>query len=150
MSNSQRRRFRCFRVLCATCRERKARFRYRGEVRADRDRTLCFKCYRRELDRLRARRLAQQRSSLASRSLFESRPLDERQLSHRRRMLMHLQTSSVRLQEDDEGSHRSARLSWPERSRRQPRSGVQSQCPAFLARLARSAKASAQQITEKT
>ena len=97
MSNSQRRRFRRFRVLCAACRERKARFRYRGEVRADRDHTLCFECYRRELDRLRARRFAQQPALLSSALLLESRILDERQLSHRQRMLSHLQHSrSVR------------------------------------------------------
>ena len=93
MSNSQRRRVRHFRVLCSTCRERKARFRYDGEVRADRDHTLCFECYRRELDRLRARRLAQQPSVSAPTSLLESRPLDERRLSHRERMLAHLQHS---------------------------------------------------------
>jgi len=99
MSNSERRRrFRRFRVLCAACRERKARFRYRGEVRADRDHTLCFECYRSELDRLRARRLAQKPPSLASTLAFGSfRALDARQTSHRQRMLDHLQTSSVRL-----------------------------------------------------
>ena len=43
MSSSQRhRRSRRLRTLCAACQERKARFRYRGEVRADRDHTLCF------------------------------------------------------------------------------------------------------------
>ncbi len=46
-----------FRTLCAGCRARKARFRYRGEVRADRDHTLCFECYRAELNRVRALRL---------------------------------------------------------------------------------------------
>jgi hypothetical protein len=43
--------------LCAGCRARKAKFRYRGEVRADRDHTLCFECYRAELNRVRALRL---------------------------------------------------------------------------------------------
>jgi hypothetical protein len=43
---------------CAACGERKARFRYRGEVRADRDHTLCFACYRGEINRARARRLS--------------------------------------------------------------------------------------------
>ena len=42
---------------CEKCRERKARFRYRGEVRADRDHTLCFECFRSERDRRRARLL---------------------------------------------------------------------------------------------
>ena len=43
------------RRLCATCRERKARFKYRGEVRADRDHTLCFECYRGQVNRIRSR-----------------------------------------------------------------------------------------------
>jgi hypothetical protein len=85
--------FRRFRVLCAACQERKARFRYRGEVRADRDHTLCFACYRRELDRLRARRLVPQPSLLVYASTLElPRVLDERQTSHRQRMLAHLQS----------------------------------------------------------
>ncbi len=44
------------RHLCAACRERQARFRYRGVVKADRAHTLCFECYRAELNRQRARR----------------------------------------------------------------------------------------------
>ena len=44
-------------ALCQQCRERKARFRFRGVVRADRSHTLCFQCYRAELDRCRAQRL---------------------------------------------------------------------------------------------
>ena len=44
--------------LCQGCRGRKARFRYRGAVRADRDHTLCFECFRSERERLRARALA--------------------------------------------------------------------------------------------
>lgn len=43
---------------CAGCRSRRARFRYRGEVRADHDHNLCFKCFRSLVDRLRARRLS--------------------------------------------------------------------------------------------
>ena len=34
------------RHLCEACRSRRARFRYRGRVRADRTHTLCFQCYR--------------------------------------------------------------------------------------------------------
>ena len=45
------------RHACQSCRSRKARFRYRGSVRADRDHTLCFECYRSERERQRARRL---------------------------------------------------------------------------------------------
>jgi hypothetical protein len=44
--------------LCEACRERKARFQYRGVVKADRAHTLCFACFRSERDRLRARVLA--------------------------------------------------------------------------------------------
>jgi hypothetical protein len=46
-----------FRKLCQGCHERKARFQYRGIVRADRDHTLCFECYRSERDRQRSRSL---------------------------------------------------------------------------------------------
>lgn len=47
-----------FRRRCESCRARKARFRYRGVVKADRDHTLCFECFRAQRDRLRARLLA--------------------------------------------------------------------------------------------
>ena len=59
MSSSERHRLsKRFKTLCAGCQERKARFRYRGEVRADPDHTLCFACFRGEINRARARRLA--------------------------------------------------------------------------------------------
>ena len=48
---------------CAACRSHRALFKYRGEVRADRDHNLCFRCYRSELNRQRARRLAARRSA---------------------------------------------------------------------------------------
>ncbi len=44
--------------LCVDCREQRARFRFRGRVRADRDHTLCFRCFRAEVERQRARRFA--------------------------------------------------------------------------------------------
>jgi hypothetical protein len=44
---------------CESCRLRKARFRYRGIVRTDRDHTLCFECYRAVRDRRRAQMLAE-------------------------------------------------------------------------------------------
>ena len=50
------------RRACQECHERKARFRYRGRVRADRDHVLCFECYRSERQRGRARKLAGCRS----------------------------------------------------------------------------------------
>lgn len=52
-----RRLYREVRHLCAGCKQQPARFQYRGRVRADRDHNLCFRCYRAEVDRLRARRL---------------------------------------------------------------------------------------------
>lgn len=96
-SRERHRRTRRFRVLCAACRERKARFRYRGEVRADRDHTLCFECYRGEINRARARRL---REPAACPSLSGSPPgaatraLNARQIAHRERMLAHLRRAS--------------------------------------------------------
>lgn len=59
MSTQQRRRRTRGKTLCASCEQRKARFRYRGRVRADRDHTLCFECYRGEINRARARRFTQ-------------------------------------------------------------------------------------------
>ena len=44
--------------LCVACRERRSLFRYRGGVRADRDHTLCFRCYRALRDSMRAHLLA--------------------------------------------------------------------------------------------
>ncbi len=41
------------RQLCTGCRQRPARFQYRGRVRADRSHTLCFQCYRAAMDRAR-------------------------------------------------------------------------------------------------
>jgi hypothetical protein len=58
MSRRERRRYRkADRHHCVGCRGRKALFRYRGEVRADRDHTLCFECFRCEVNRARARRI---------------------------------------------------------------------------------------------
>ncbi len=44
--------------ICRECESRRALFRYRGIVKWDRYHTLCFQCYRRHLDRLRAASLA--------------------------------------------------------------------------------------------
>ena len=43
------------RYTCISCQLRPARFRYRGEVRADRDHNLCFQCFRAERNRQRLR-----------------------------------------------------------------------------------------------
>ena len=44
--------------VCVSCRERRSLFRCRGAVRADRDHTLCFQCYRALHNSKRAQRLA--------------------------------------------------------------------------------------------
>ena len=103
MSSHERHRWlKRFKTLCASCQERKARFRYRGEVRADRDHTLCFECYRREINRARARRLSEPStpprmpSPWGHQEAAGGQALNERQLAHRHRMFHHLQgTRSV-------------------------------------------------------
>ena len=57
VSNSRTHRLR--RHTCRGCVSHPARFRYRGEVRADRDHELCFRCFRAMVDHLRARALAE-------------------------------------------------------------------------------------------
>ena len=95
-SNELRRQSKLVKTLCAVCQQRKARFRYRGEVRADRDHTLCFECYRGEVNRARARRLIDAANMPQVRSPFGSTGgvghavLDPRQIAHRQRMLEHL------------------------------------------------------------
>jgi len=92
-SNERQRPSKRFRALCVACLERKAKFKYRGEIRADRDHTLCFECHRGEINRARARRLSQLMPSPPTVSPFGhlevagGRILDERQLAHRQRML---------------------------------------------------------------
>ena len=85
---------------CQICRERKARFRYRGVVRADRDHTLCFECYRSQRDRQRARSLADTGGNLRLPFDVAEKPgmpedraqaaLTDAQIAHRRRMLAHM------------------------------------------------------------
>lgn len=84
MSNNElRRQSKQVKTLCAGCQERKARFRYRDEVRADRNHTLCFECFRGEVNRARARRMVD--------AGVGPSVLDPRQIGHRQRMLEHLQ-----------------------------------------------------------
>ena len=45
------------RHVCLECHAHRARFQHRGQVRADRDHTLCFRCFRAQVERARARRL---------------------------------------------------------------------------------------------
>jgi hypothetical protein len=79
---------------CECCRERKARFKYRGQVKADRDHTLCFECYRAERERRRALLLTgidPPSNGLVHGGGAEPRAtLGSRQIDHRRRMFEHL------------------------------------------------------------
>jgi hypothetical protein len=79
--------------LCRSCAERKALFRYRGVVKADRDHTLCFECFRAERDRRRAQALAETpgRGQLSLHSAPGT--LTPRATEHRRRMLEHLEAA---------------------------------------------------------
>jgi len=94
-SKERRRRSKSVKTLCAACQERKARFRYRGEVRADRDHTLCFECYRSEVNRARARRIidaavpSQVRSPFGPTAGVGRLLFDARQVAHRQRILEH-------------------------------------------------------------
>ena len=99
MSSRQRRRqFKTARKHCVSCEARKALFRYRGEVRADRDHTLCFECYRAEMNRARSRRLGEGRRGDAfvprvqrvQAAAAAGRPSLPGQTAHRQRMLDHL------------------------------------------------------------
>ena len=89
------------RHLCVACRERRAKFRYHGEVRADRDHVLCFQCFRSERERTRARQLATRSDASQGSLCFEevapqsvlpraAHALTEAQLAHRRAMLSNL------------------------------------------------------------
>ena len=100
MSSSERHRLsKRLRSLCAACQERKARFKYRGEVRADRDHTLCFECYRGETNRARAHRLSESVPSPLvapfGHPVADSRVLDRRQIAHRQKMLDYLRRPSA-------------------------------------------------------
>jgi hypothetical protein len=77
---------------CQSCAERKARFRYRGVVKADRDHTLCFECFRAERDRRRAQLLADAPTTRQLSLHFQPTTLTQRATEHRRRMLAHLES----------------------------------------------------------
>ena len=76
--------------LCERCRDRKARFSYRGVVKADRGHTLCFACFRSERDRMQARLLAAAPGPAAA----VRAPLTPAARAHRFRMLAHLRRAS--------------------------------------------------------
>jgi len=93
--------------LCEACRERKARFQYRGIVKADRAHTLCFACFRSERDRLRARGLAasapptaglagERQPTMTPSCASETESMTAAQRAHRFRMLAHLTRASAR------------------------------------------------------
>ena len=90
--------------LCQSCHDRKARFRFRGVVKADRDHTLCFECFRSQRDRRRAEMLANvpPRPPLRAPLEAHAEPLTSPQAEHRRRMLEHL-GGSARLRTDATG-----------------------------------------------
>src|SRR5687767_2937009 len=90
MSMTARHENRKAKQTCRRCRDRKARVQYRGQVRADRDHTLCFECYRSERERMRAQRLKDVRP-VPIRSPFPG-DLTERQVQHRVSMLAFLRT----------------------------------------------------------
>ena len=87
MSMTARHENRKAKQTCQRCRDRKALFQYRGQVKADRDHTLCFECYRSERERMRAQRLTDVRP-VPIRSPFPG-DLTERQVQHRLAMLAH-------------------------------------------------------------
>jgi hypothetical protein len=78
------------RYSCQSCRDRKARFSRRGSVRADRDHTLCFECYRRERERQRAQGLVQVPAVAPLWASAAGGSLGDRQVAHREAMLAHL------------------------------------------------------------
>ena len=92
------------RQLCERCAERKARYQYRGAVRADRHHTLCFQCFRSMRERLRARGLLDgahapsPATPVADAPFLPAGPvltatLSAAQRSHRLRMLRHLESA---------------------------------------------------------
>lgn len=85
------------RHACQSCRHRKARFSYRGTVRADRDHTLCFECYRSERERQRSKLPLEAEAAppLVPPSAAGSGTLGDRQLAHRRAMLAHQERSTA-------------------------------------------------------
>jgi hypothetical protein len=64
-------------------------------VRADRDHTLCFECFRRERERQRAKCLVQVPAEAPLRAAGAGSPVGDRQLAHRAAMLAHLMQLSA-------------------------------------------------------
>lgn len=96
MSTRERRHLdRAARHLCASCRERRAKFQYRGRVRADRDHVLCFQCFRSQTERMRAQAI-KGTAPIAENgdSPRFPRELTVAQIAHRQAMLAHLQSQA--------------------------------------------------------
>ena len=85
------------RKLCQWCRDRKARFRFRGVVKADRDHTLCFECFRAARDRRRAEVLRSRPAQAPGDAAPFQRPrtVTARAVEHRQRMLAHLTVTQL-------------------------------------------------------
>lgn len=89
------------RHLCTACRARKAKYRYHGQVRADRTHVLCFHCFRFARERMRAQQLAELpfdeplSASARLRASAPSAPLSPSQIQHRREMLAYLQSQAI-------------------------------------------------------
>jgi hypothetical protein len=96
MSVTAARASRLARRSCESCRERRARFQYRGQVRADRHHTLCFECFRRARERARARTfrlqgtLPLQPPAVLPPAVGPVPVLTARQRAHRQAMLSHI------------------------------------------------------------
>ena len=90
MSMTARHEDRKARQICERCRDRKARFQYRGHVKADRDHSLCFECYRSERERQRAHRLFAIDPPMLRSPFGVRSALTGREIAHRTRMLEHL------------------------------------------------------------
>jgi hypothetical protein len=81
--------------LCLACGERRARFFYRGVVKADRDHTLCFECHRAEVNRVRARRLC---ASAAGSAMANPRPRPSKTVADRAALLAEIEARRRRAQ----------------------------------------------------
>ena len=92
MSLSATREAKTDRPSCQRCHDRKARFQYRGAVKADRDHTLCFECYRSERERRRAHLLAEVPPAQPLPSTFPAAPrMTERNIAQRARIRRNLE-----------------------------------------------------------
>lgn len=87
------------RRTCQSCFDRKARFSVRRSVRADRNHTLCFECYRSERERQRALRLSELPAApLLTEALTTAAPggsLSDREVAHRQAMLAQMEQNAI-------------------------------------------------------